>query len=252
MRDGAVVTHPDESTDVTAASRPASRTQRRVLRTRAAIEQAFVELVLEHGYHKVTVEDIVARADLAKATFYAHYENKEGLMSAVFSRLIEEGAERSAYREGPWTEVRGGAVGAAYEHAAEMRDLYKVCLGDPRTRSSYLGIVARYAEQNFVDRLKALGHQPKVPVRMMALAFAGAHVAILESWLDGEIPGTAQDVATMQLDVLVAGLAWAHDMSLCDLGYTIESAPPQPRSRPSKPTSRTSRRAGGARKPDRG
>jgi AcrR family transcriptional regulator len=218
MGEGPDATPPDDA----AAPLRVSRTQRRVLRTRAAIEGAFVALVLEHGYEQVTVEDIVAKADLAKATFYAHYDNKEALMAAVFSRLIEEHAERIAYREGPWTEVRGGAIAAAYEHADEMRDLYKVCLRDPRARASYVDTFTRYAEQNFVDRLTALGSQPKVPVRLMARAFAGAHAASLESWLDGEIPGTAQQVAGMQLDVLIAGLAWAHGMSSVDLGYTVD------------------------------
>jgi len=54
---------------------PGSRVQRRVARTRAAIEDAFVQLVLERGYDRVTVEDIASRADLARATFYAHYPN---------------------------------------------------------------------------------------------------------------------------------------------------------------------------------
>ena len=51
---------------------PCSRVQRRVARTRAAIEDAFVQLVLERGFDRVTVEDIAGRADLARATFYAH------------------------------------------------------------------------------------------------------------------------------------------------------------------------------------
>jgi AcrR family transcriptional regulator len=194
-----------------------------VLRTRAEIENAFVALVLEHGYENVNVEDIVAKADLAKATFYRHYENKEALMSAVFVRTVEEGAERTAYREGPWTEVRILAVESSYENASKLRDLYKVCLSDLRTRTSYLDILTRYAEENFQSRLKALNKDARVPVPVMARAFAGAHLAILESWLDGEIKGGPQEVAAMELDLLVAGFAWAHDISLFDLGYTVGS-----------------------------
>ena len=197
-----------------------------MLRTEAAIEAAFVALVLEHGYDRVTVEDIVARADLAKATFYGHYENKEALMSAVFTRLIEELAERIAYRDGPWTEVRGSAMEGIYEHASEMRELYKVCLSDLRTRTSYLATATRLAQENFQSRLKALNREPRIPVRVMAKAFAGAHLAMLESWLDGEIRGSAQEVAAMQLDLLVAGFAWAQNISLFDLGYSI--APSRP------------------------
>src|SRR6516165_11528446 len=126
-------------------SRPGSRTQRRVARTKAAIEDAFVALVLEHGYERVAVEDICDRADLARATFYTHYPNKEAVLFSVFNRLIEDLMERIAYRSGPWNEVRRDAIQAAYKHVAEMPDLYRACLSDARTREAYISILNRYA-----------------------------------------------------------------------------------------------------------
>jgi AcrR family transcriptional regulator len=208
-----------------------SRTEKRVLKTRAAIEEAFVAVVLREGYEQATVEDIARAADVAKATFYAHYESKEALLTAVFSRLLDDLGERIAYREGPWTDVRRGAVEACYAHARELKDLYTVCLRDPRARSSYMAIVTRLAEENFVRRLAALGREPRVPALVMARAFAGAHLALLESWLEGEILGTEQELTAMQLDLLVAGFAWAHRISLSELGY--DGAPPgEPAARP--------------------
>ena len=82
-------------------SRPGSRVQRRVARTKAAIEDAFVQLVLERGYDRVTVEDITDRADLARATFYAHYPNKEAVQYSVFNRLTEDLVQRIADQGGP-------------------------------------------------------------------------------------------------------------------------------------------------------
>ena len=146
-------------------SQPGSRVQRRVARTKAAIEDAFVQLVLEHGYERVAVEDISDRADLARATFYAHYPNKEAVLFSVFNRLVEELMQRIAYQGGPWNVVRRDAMQTAYKHAAEQPDLYRACLSDARTRRAYLSILSRYTEQNFLDRLNALGHQPRVPVR---------------------------------------------------------------------------------------
>jgi AcrR family transcriptional regulator len=200
-------------------SQPLSRTERRVLKTKAAIEEAFVAVVLREGYDQATVEDIAQEADVAKATFYAHYESKEALLTAVFSKLLADLAQRISYREGPWNTVRRGAVEALYAHARELQDLYKVCLRDPRARSSYTASVTRYAEENFVRRLAALGREPRVPAPVMARAFAGAHVALLESWLEGEIAGSDQDLAAMQLDLLIAGFAWAHRITLAELGY---------------------------------
>ena len=187
-------------------------------------------MVSERGYEKVSVEEIAARADLAKGTFYLHYENKEALLNAVFSRLLAEGAERTVYREGPWTEVRRSAVLAAFEHAQQMPDLYKVCLSEPRTRSSYLDIVAHYVEDNVRQRLAALGREPLMPIRLIAITWAGAHLAVLEAWIDGRIAGSPEDMASMLLDLLVAGSAWAQNINLAEIGY---DSPPVPEARAS-------------------
>ena len=215
-----------------AQSRPGSRTQRRVARTTAAIEDAFVQLVLERGYDRVAVDDITDRADLARATFYAHYPNKEAVLLSVSSRLTEDLMARIAYQGGPWNVVRRDAITEAYRHAAENPDLYRACLSDARTRQAYLSILSRYAEQNFTDRLDALGHQPRVPVPVMARAFVGAHVVILEAWLAGELGGGIDQLASMALDLLVAGTAWAHGISLDELGYSADArtTPPAPTS----------------------
>jgi len=199
-------------------SRPGSRVQRRVARTKAAIEDAFVALVLERGYDRVAVEDITDRADLARATFYAHYPNKEAVQFSVFNRLTEDLVQRIAGQGGPPDAVHRDAISAAYKQAAEMPDLYRACLSDTRTRQAHLSTLSRYAEQNFRDRLTARGTQPRVPVPVMARAFVGAHVAILEAWLTGELDGDIEELASMTLDLLIYGAAWAHGVRLDEPG----------------------------------
>jgi AcrR family transcriptional regulator len=204
-------------------SRPGSRVQRRVARTKAAIEDAFVQLVLEQGYERVAVEDIADRADLARATFYAHYPNKEAVLFSVFNRLVEDLMQRIAYQSGPWNVVRRDAMQTGFRHAADHPDLYRACLSDARTRRAYVSTLSRYAEQNFRDRLTALGNQPRIPVPVMARGFVGAHLAILEAWLAGELDGDIEELASTALDLFVAGGAWANGLRLDELGYSTGS-----------------------------
>jgi len=218
-------------------SRPGSRTERRVARTKAAIEDAFVALVLEQGYERVAVEDITDRADLARATFYAHYPNKEAVLFSVSDRLVEDLMSRIAYQSGPWNVVRRDAIQTAYKHAADNPGLYRACMSDTRTRQAYLSIVSRYAEQNFRDRLTALGRQPRIPVPVMARGFVGATLAILEAWLAGELEGDVEQLASMALDLFIAGGAWANGIHLDEVGYSAGSpadarTPPPPAEKP--------------------
>ena len=104
-----------------------------------------------------------------------------------------------------------------------MPDLYRACLSDARTRQAHLSTLSRYAERNFRDRLTARGNQPRVPVPVMARAFVGAHVAILEAWLAGELDGDVEELASMALDLLIYGTAWADGLRLDELGYSTGS-----------------------------
>ncbi|TMR90316.1 TetR/AcrR family transcriptional regulator [Nonomuraea basaltis] len=52
------------------------------------------ELIIRHGYRKVTVDDIAARAGVGKGTIYLHWRTKDELFEAVLLResieLVEE------------------------------------------------------------------------------------------------------------------------------------------------------------------
>ncbi len=52
----------------------------RVKRTRQMIEEAFMALISDKGFQAVTVQDITERAGINRATFYAHFKDKYGLL----------------------------------------------------------------------------------------------------------------------------------------------------------------------------
>lgn len=49
---------------------------RKKLKARMAVERAALELVIERGYDGVTVEDICARAEISKKTFFNYFSSK--------------------------------------------------------------------------------------------------------------------------------------------------------------------------------
>ena len=52
----------------------------RVKRTRSLLEEAFKDVLREKGFQAVTVQDITERAGVNRATFYAHFQDKYGLL----------------------------------------------------------------------------------------------------------------------------------------------------------------------------
>jgi AcrR family transcriptional regulator len=50
-------------------------TDRRVRRTTAAIQSAFLKLIFEKDINKITVKELCEQADINKSTFYLHYRD---------------------------------------------------------------------------------------------------------------------------------------------------------------------------------
>lgn len=61
---------------------------RRQRKTREAIFAAFVELLSKKDFVQITVGEIIDRADVGRATFYAHFETKDYLLKELCSELF--------------------------------------------------------------------------------------------------------------------------------------------------------------------
>ncbi|MFN3730547.1 MAG: TetR/AcrR family transcriptional regulator [Fimbriimonadaceae bacterium] len=62
----------------------------RVRRTRRLLEDALRELLGERAYSEISVGEIAERATVNRATFYAHYTDKQDLTNALLRRELRE------------------------------------------------------------------------------------------------------------------------------------------------------------------
>ena len=61
---------------------------RRQRKTREAVFRAFTELLSEKNVSQITVGEIIERADIGRATFYAHFETKDFLLKELCEELF--------------------------------------------------------------------------------------------------------------------------------------------------------------------
>ncbi|MBE6981172.1 MAG: TetR/AcrR family transcriptional regulator [Ruminococcaceae bacterium] len=69
---------------------------RRQKKTRNAIFRSFIDLLSERNFQAITVEQIIAGADVGRATFYAHFETKDALLRALSQELFDHVAQAGA------------------------------------------------------------------------------------------------------------------------------------------------------------
>lgn len=187
---------------------------RRVRRSRRALRDALISLVLERGYASVTVEDITARADLGRATFYTHYTDKDDLLNHIVTDLIDELQERQR----PLVSTSsvgftGKPILEMFRHAAEERDTYRVILrgeGDGRALRRFIDDRAAIAAVVFAARAEAQGATPNIDIDLLARAWVGEQITVLQWWLEPETPTMSpEEVTNMLRDLSLRGRFWA-------------------------------------------
>jgi AcrR family transcriptional regulator len=75
-------------------SSPEEKLDPRVKRTRALIQRAFMDLLAEKGFQSITVQDITQKAEINRATFYAHFSDKFALLETSIHQTFRQELEK--------------------------------------------------------------------------------------------------------------------------------------------------------------
>ena len=175
-------------------------TDRRVRRTRAAIQAALTQLILEKGYDAVTVTDIIERADIGRSTFYAHFTDK----SDVFDDTIEElsGFLRAHSSEGDGLFAFSLPM---FEHIVEQLPVIKALFGNDGHSSAMRSTTA--ALVSVVD--EELGARFPADVRhrkLVSVFVVGAYFSVISHWITGEYKYTAAELDNAFRRLVVPGV----------------------------------------------
>lgn len=66
-----------------------TKTDMRIVKSKLAIKNAFLQLIKENGYANITITDIANRAMINRKTFYMHYETKEILYKSIINEFMD-------------------------------------------------------------------------------------------------------------------------------------------------------------------
>ena len=163
---------------------------RRVRRTRKLLHDAFISLVIEKGYEKITIQDILDRADVGRSTFYVHYRDKEALLTANFHAMHQQ-LERELDQiaaTGPVDVALPAAL--LFEHAYRNQRIYRAMCGRQggelvqRHLHRLIGDVLRKRLQPQLQQVGA-----EVPADVAAEFYTSAALGLLVWWIDKDFCG---------------------------------------------------------------
>jgi len=186
---------------------------RRVRRTKAALQQAMVDLVVEQGYESISIDALAARADVTRATFYAHYASKAALLTAVVDHFADDVIAALEAAEG----AHGPAVRleVLLEQARGASDVLGIIVrgeGDGRPLRRFTERVEEVIAGDLASRMADHGAEPQLEVSLITRLRAAQVVAAVAWFLDhpDAEPGataTAVNVANQRGWDWAAGLA---------------------------------------------
>jgi AcrR family transcriptional regulator len=171
-----------------------SAMDKRILRTRQALKNALLELMVEIGYEKTTVQRILERAGVGRATFYVHYRSKEDLLRRSLDGLGKDLTEEckpariGRVQEGNRGSVLLGFTLPFFRHVDSHRRLYRSMVG----HESGL-IVERQMRRLLADLVKPevvfkdARRRNSVEAEMAVQYVVGALMSVVIWWLDRDI-----------------------------------------------------------------
>jgi AcrR family transcriptional regulator len=195
------------------------RRDRRVVRSRRLLQDALVALILERGYGAVTVQAVLDRADVGRATFYAHFTSKEALLLSIFDDL-RESIHRELAGITPATVARfGEGVGLLqplFAHAAHNRRLYRALLGsrDGAALLHYLREVLATPLREHLEGAVAAHNRPPptAQIELVVTAFVSAVLGVLVWWLETDLPYTPAEMDRSIERLMSLGVGRALDL----------------------------------------
>ncbi len=178
---------------------------RNAVRSRRMIREAFVELLHEKPFEKITATDIINRSGLNRSTFYAHYPDVKGIIDEITGEIAEMfrtmlmEMDFSQFLQNPEPNMQ-----RVIEFLENNQELYRLL---SRSKSDVSLI--------YLDQLKKMLIQqvlraPNLPIEGLSEISAELRIRMLLSglidisreWLAGEIDLTLEELTSEVTNII--------------------------------------------------
>lgn len=175
------------------------RDDRRVHRTEQLLRTALVSLIEEKGFERLTVQDIIDRANVGRASFYAHFDNMEDLLVSGFDglRTALKELQRQAHLRTTSSDERLFAFShEMFAHIAEYRKVFRAMVGK-RSGALVQQLLQKIVVDLVRDDLKAMvGRRDdrSAPAKAVVQFVRGGFFGLAMLWATGKLPVSVEEV----------------------------------------------------------
>ena len=178
------------------------KVDRRVERTEQLLRSALLELIEEKGFESLTVQDIIDRANIGRATFYTHFDNKEDLLISGLDELQQELRQRQQEKHAEGSNIQERLFAFSYEvfaHTERHRQLFRALSADGTAvviKRAWHQILFNLVRED-VKAVFPNEEYCSVPIDALVHMITGSLYGLLMWWLDGSTTLSAREINTI-------------------------------------------------------
>ena len=187
---------------------------RRMVKTRLEIKQAFIHLLKERSFDELTVKEIANEANINRATFYKHYEDKYDLIAhleeAIITkvRVIIEESSPIDLTTNILNQPAYQTIVDMYRYIGSERELIEVLIS-PKGNQSFLTHMQFLLENMLRNHFVHIEptKQRAAELELLVVYLASAHLGLMKHWLLKRLTYTPEEMAKMLMEILRDGPA---------------------------------------------
>jgi AcrR family transcriptional regulator len=179
---------------------------RRVTKTKAAIQDAYFSLLMEKDTPKITITELADRANIDRKTFYLHYESTDDVVKEAIENQISQLLlilEQKDYFQHP---LEFDKAFQAINQLLELDlPLYRHIAGNKIFRG-FWDQVQDILAQTMIDVYQDLSYLSRETLEIYARFYSAGIVAVYTDWLNKKMDMPIEQLGQLAGELLCEGI----------------------------------------------
>lgn len=179
---------------------------RSAIRSRKLIKQAYVELIKEKDFDKISVKDIVLKADVNRGTFYAHYSSvadvAEQIGNEIATALLEflDNFKDTRLIENPLPFLTNIA-----RFLEKDLEYYRLLMNSQRSAAFLTRLKTLFVDKIFNDEKKMAAIRNKDQFLVCVNLYASGFAGLYQDWFNHKIKMSLDDLTLHFSEIIKNG-----------------------------------------------
>ncbi len=183
---------------------------RRQLKTRNAIFEAYISLISEKNYNKISIQEIIEKANIGRSTFYSHFQTRDELLDAlckdVFHHITEAATDVHHTHGHAQKEGKPNSIVCHMLYHIKENDHKILTLLSCEGNEYFLHVFKDNLENLMLVNYVSKEENPLFPKDFLLNHVSGSFVEMIQWWIKNGLKETPEQLDEWFSTVILKGI----------------------------------------------